>query len=156
HLTLHVVDAEVSNHVLPRPAFPLWLFLPSQCGSLVNASRFPSFNPRLFYSTRRDSVEIMRTQRRGTASLAVLLGFSVVPRPCVRYNPMRRVPTSGAPRRVDRGRGAAPVSAAECVAVRQVGREFAVMKRRTFLGTALAFAASPLFAALRRERWDDA
>ncbi len=32
-----------------------------------------------------------------------------------------------------------------------------MMKRRTFLGTALAFAtASPLFAALRRERWDDA
>lgn len=31
------------------------------------------------------------------------------------------------------------------------------MKRRTFLGTALAFAGgSPLFAALRRERWDDA
>lgn len=31
------------------------------------------------------------------------------------------------------------------------------MKRRTFLGTALAVAAgSPLFAALRRERWDDA
>jgi CubicO group peptidase (beta-lactamase class C family) len=31
------------------------------------------------------------------------------------------------------------------------------MKRRTFLGTALAFAAaSPSFAALRRERWDDA
>ncbi len=31
------------------------------------------------------------------------------------------------------------------------------MQRRTFLGTALTFAtASPLFAALRRERWDDA
>src|SRR5262252_4611857 len=31
------------------------------------------------------------------------------------------------------------------------------MKRRTFLGTALAFAAaSPLFAAPRRERWEDA
>lgn len=31
------------------------------------------------------------------------------------------------------------------------------MKRRRFLGTALAFAAgSPLFAAQRRERWDDA
>jgi CubicO group peptidase (beta-lactamase class C family) len=31
------------------------------------------------------------------------------------------------------------------------------MQRRTFLGTALAFAnASPLFAALRGERWDDA
>src|SRR3954451_22508743 len=32
-----------------------------------------------------------------------------------------------------------------------------VMKRRTFLGTALALTAgSPLFAALRRERWDEA
>ncbi len=31
------------------------------------------------------------------------------------------------------------------------------MKRRAFLGTALAIAAgSPLFAAVRRERWDDA
>ena len=31
------------------------------------------------------------------------------------------------------------------------------MKRRTFLGTALAFAAgSRLLAALRRGRWDDA
>jgi hypothetical protein len=31
------------------------------------------------------------------------------------------------------------------------------MQRRTFLGTALAVAnASPLFAALRGERWDDA
>ena len=31
------------------------------------------------------------------------------------------------------------------------------MQRRTFLGTALAVAnASPLFAALRRERWHDA
>src|SRR5260370_42337906 len=31
------------------------------------------------------------------------------------------------------------------------------MKRRTFLGTALAFAAAPpLFPALRRGRWDDA
>lgn len=31
------------------------------------------------------------------------------------------------------------------------------MKRRTFLGTALSLAASsPLFAALRRDRWDDA
>ena len=31
------------------------------------------------------------------------------------------------------------------------------MKRRTFLGTALAAAAaSPLFTALRGKRWDDA
>jgi hypothetical protein len=31
------------------------------------------------------------------------------------------------------------------------------MQRRTFLGTALVAAtASPLFAALREERWDDA
>ena len=31
------------------------------------------------------------------------------------------------------------------------------MQRRTFLGTALAVTtASPLFAALRRQRWDDA
>jgi CubicO group peptidase (beta-lactamase class C family) len=35
--------------------------------------------------------------------------------------------------------------------------ELGMMQRRTFLGTALAVAnASPLFAALRGERWDDA
>ena len=30
------------------------------------------------------------------------------------------------------------------------------MKRRAFLGSALSIAASPLFATVRRERWDDA